>query len=328
MTLRDPELYAPLAALRGTSPPAPQWFDWSISLEPERRMVEVNGTAIEALAWGAAGNPGLLLIHGNGANAEWWRFIAPFFAVEYRVVALSLSGMGNSSWRAQYSAACFRSEALQVAERFGLFATEARPLLVGHSLGGAVSILLAARCGERFKGAVILDSHIAGPNHQWGLGRVPGSPRLSEDVMQMLARFRFAPPQPCRALYIADFIARSSIRQVTLDGRSGWTWKHDPALIGNFDFEDVWLALPAARCPLAIIRGELSTLTSPSQMQAMRNNCPPGTMALAIPDAHHHVMVDQPLALVSALRAIFAAWRVVAECHRISGPAERSLLPE
>jgi pimeloyl-ACP methyl ester carboxylesterase len=306
--VQDSELYAPLAVLRGMSPPAPQWFDWSISSQPERRMVDVGGTAIEALAWGSAAKPGLLLIHGNGANAEWWRFIAPFFAVEYRVVALSLSGMGDSAWRAQYSAACFRSEALEVAESFGLFASETQPLLVGHSLGGAVSILLAARCGERFKGAVILDSHVTGPNHRWGLGRVPVPSRFSEDVTDMLARFRFAPPQPCRALYIADFIARASIRQVTTGGSARWTWKHDPALVGHLDFEDVWLALPEARCPLALIRGELSTLTSPSQLAAMRDNSPPGTMAVTIPDAHHHLMVDQPLALVTALRTIFAAW--------------------
>jgi hypothetical protein len=28
-----------------------------------------------------------------------------------------------------------------------------------------------------------------------------------------------------------------------------------------------------------------------------------------IPQAHHHVLIDQPLALVSAMRAILAAWR-------------------
>jgi pimeloyl-ACP methyl ester carboxylesterase len=308
MTVRDPELYAPLAALCGVSPTAPQWFDSAIAMEPQRRTVEVDGADIEAMAWGRNENPGLLFIHGNGANADWWRFIAPFFAGDHKVVAFSLSGMGNSTWRARYSDAYFRQEALKVAEAFGLFATPAKPLIVGHSLGGAVSILLAARCGERFKGAVILDSHVSGPNYRWGLGRESGAPRLSENITEMLARFRFAPPQPCRALYIADFIARSSIRQMTVDGSKGWTWKHDPALIGHLEFEDVWVALTAVRCRLALIRGELSTLTSPYQQRAMRDQSPPGTLALAIPDAHHHVMADQPLALVAALRAIFAAW--------------------
>lgn len=310
MTVRDPLLYAPLADLHGRSPPAPPWFQRTIALEPERRFVDVQGVAIEALAWGRDGAPGLLLVHGNGANAEWWRFIAPFFADDHRVVALSLSGMGKSQWRPKYSDACFRAEVLEVAESFGLFTTATKPLLVGHSLGGAVSVLLAARCGERFRGTVIIDMYLPGPNHKWGLGRIPSEhPRLSDNVEDMLARFRFAPPQPCHALYIADFIARSSVRQLTIGGRTGWTWQHDPALIGHFDFDDVWYALPKVSCPLALVRGELSTLTSPEQLLAAQNQAPRGTFALAVPDAYHHVMVDQPLALVATLRSIFAAWQ-------------------
>jgi len=29
---------------------------------------------------------------------------------------------------------------------------------------------------------------------------------------------------------------------------------------------------------------------------------------IEIPDSHHHIMIDQPLALVAALRTLFAAW--------------------
>jgi pimeloyl-ACP methyl ester carboxylesterase len=300
---RDPQLYAPLAGLRGASPPAPEWFQRAVALEPERRFVDVHGVAIEALGWGRDGAPGLLLVHGNGANADWWRFIAPFFADDYKVAAFSLSGMGQSQWRPSYGDAYFGAEALAVGNSFGLFASTTKPLLVGHSLGSAVSILLAARCGERFSGTVALDMHVAGPNHRWGLGRVPAAqPRSSDNMIDMLARFRFAPPQPCHGLYIADFIARASIRQVNVEGRTAWTWR--------FDFDDVWLALPKVSCRLALVRGELSTLTSPSQLLAMQRNSPPGTLALSIPAAHHHMMVDQPLALVTALRAIFSAWQV------------------
>jgi pimeloyl-ACP methyl ester carboxylesterase len=35
---------------------------------------------------------------------------------------------------------------------------------------------------------------------------------------------------------------------------------------------------------------------------------PPGMVEIEIPDSHHHIMIDQPLALVAALRALFAAW--------------------
>ena len=35
-----------------------------------------------------------------------------------------------------------------------------------------------------------------------------------------------------------------------------------------------------------------------------------GTLFFEIPEAHHHVMADEPLALVTATRAIIAAWSV------------------
>ena len=47
---------------------------------PERSFVEVDGAGIELLTWGDQGKPGILFLHGNGAHADWWSFIAPFFA--------------------------------------------------------------------------------------------------------------------------------------------------------------------------------------------------------------------------------------------------------
>jgi len=39
--------------------------------------VVVQGAPIETLAWGRVGDPGLLLLHGNSAHADWYSFIAP-----------------------------------------------------------------------------------------------------------------------------------------------------------------------------------------------------------------------------------------------------------
>jgi pimeloyl-ACP methyl ester carboxylesterase len=35
---------------------------------------------------------------------------------------------------------------------------------------------------------------------------------------------------------------------------------------------------------------------------------PKGTPKIEIPDAEHHVMIDQPLAFVAALRGLLAGW--------------------
>ena len=94
-----PEVQAPLAAYKGAEPTAPQWFKDAIAQQPERRMVESLGSKLETLSWGEVGKPGLLFLHGNSAHADWWSFIAPFFAADWRVTSMSLAGMGASDWR-------------------------------------------------------------------------------------------------------------------------------------------------------------------------------------------------------------------------------------
>ena len=82
---------------------APAWFRQALADEPERTFVEVDGCVIETLAWGPRGAPGVLLLHGFTAHADWWSFVAPWLAGQRRVIALSLSGMGRSGWRDSYS---------------------------------------------------------------------------------------------------------------------------------------------------------------------------------------------------------------------------------
>src|SRR5580693_343441 len=98
-----PEVASPLAPFAGAKPPAPAWFDAAIADAPERRLIPVEGANIELLTWGEVGKPGLIFVHGNSAHADWWSFIAPFLADDYRVAALSLSGMGGSDWRETYT---------------------------------------------------------------------------------------------------------------------------------------------------------------------------------------------------------------------------------
>ena len=113
---------APLAAFRGQKPPAPAWFECVVAIEPERTFFAVDGAQVETLAWGERGKPGLVFLHGGAAHADWWSFIAPFFARERRVVAPSFTGMGRSDWRASYDFRQFVREAREAARAVGRFA--------------------------------------------------------------------------------------------------------------------------------------------------------------------------------------------------------------
>ena len=86
----------------------PDWFTWAIESPLTSRFVNVEGCPIHYLLWRGededADQRGLLLVHGGGAHANWWRFIGPFFTRYFRVAALDLSGMGDSGQREGYNA--------------------------------------------------------------------------------------------------------------------------------------------------------------------------------------------------------------------------------
>jgi|HubBroStandDraft_1064217.scaffolds.fasta_scaffold38493_2 pimeloyl-ACP methyl ester carboxylesterase len=323
-----PEIASPLAPFAGAKPPAPAWFNDVIAKEPERSFVTVEGAKIELLTWGAVGKPGLILVHGNSAHADWWSFIAPFLADEYRVAALSLSGMGGSDWRETYSFETYASEIHACAQAAGLYESEVKPVYIGHSFGGSQVFYSAGKYPERMSGALLVDTGFGGPptreqEEQWrkeaeksGGDRRWGGPaqrtrphRVYATLEEALTRFRFMPPQVPGNLYVADFIARRSLKRAPMaDGSGeGWTWKFDPFMWGKLD-RGMGSVEHAKLPPTAQIFGDRSAIMRRREMADRGDYVPPGVPTIAIPDSEHHIMVDQPLALVAALRALLAVW--------------------
>lgn len=289
---------------------APGWFQRAIAIEPESRTIMVEGAPVHYLRWGDRSKPGLLLVHGNGAHARWWSFIAPFLAHEYSVAAIDVSGMGDSGWREKYSIEVFAEEQMAVCEDAGFFKNEEPPIIVGHSFGGFITILTGAIHGERLAGTVIVDSPVNPPERPGGPPDRAFRPhRIYSTIDEAIGRFRLAPPQPCENLYIVDYIARHSLKQVAMpEGGSGWTWKFDPAIWQRFDIGDMSARLAATRCRIAIMRGEFSVLLPSEIGDYMFGLLGRSAPVIEIPQARHHVMLDQPLAFVAALRALLADW--------------------
>ena len=86
--MSDDQSTAPLARYNGELVKGPAWFEQAVAVAPEVAYVEAAGVRIRYLRWGQRNRPGLLLVHGNAAHAEWWSFIAPFLASDYNVAAL------------------------------------------------------------------------------------------------------------------------------------------------------------------------------------------------------------------------------------------------
>ncbi len=312
--LGDEAEQSPLARYRGERPPAAAWFQRALAIAPERSTFDVAGTPIELLTWGEIGKPGLLFLHGNGAHAGWWEFIAPFFAGTHRCAAISWSGMGGSGWRESYSIAAFADEVLGAIDAAQLDRA-GKPMLIAHSFGGSPAMVVGANHADRIAGIILIDSFVirTGPGPRWTSTGAPT--RRYATVEEILARYRYAPLQPCDHPEITDHIARGSIRHVDAEGDlpAGWTWRFDPGLWANMDRAGMPEIVARVSVPVALLFGEDSGLVnaeSVANMQSLLADCP---IAISIPHARHHVMVDQPIALVSALRVTVQALAVLEE---------------
>jgi pimeloyl-ACP methyl ester carboxylesterase len=86
------------------------------------------------------GSPVLVLIHGQGANGDVWDGLRPLVARGWpgRCVIPDLRGHGRSRHRAPYG---YGTYAADIADLLG---PDQDAVLVGHSLGGAVSLTLAS----------------------------------------------------------------------------------------------------------------------------------------------------------------------------------------
>merc|ERR1711963_1066999 len=125
----------------------------------------------------------------------------------------------------------------------------------------------------------------------------------------LLARFKLMPEQPVENGYLIDYIGPQSIRK---EG-GPYVWKDDPQryiksqLQTNYR-DDVSKMLRFLKCRLAILYGEKSEHFADRRvlrhMQTEIQVSPPGgeprTPIIGIPEAHHHIMFDQPLQLVVA----------------------------
>ena len=285
---------------------APGWFRKALQVPYAERRIRVAGASIHYLAWGEdPGKPGIVLVHGNGAHAHWWSFIAPFFLDHYRVAALDLSGMGDSDRRDIYSPEIFADEVAGVIEDAGFGADT---IVVGHSFGGYVTLKTGLVYRDRLAGVVLVDSAVRPPDFVWERDpkRSPVRPkRTYEDFDAALARFRLMPPQDCRNDYVLDYIGRHSLVRT----EAGWTWKFDDRLFSKFRFDDMTEDLKNLRCRVGVLYGEQSYLFSQEIADYMFKVLDESVPFVAIPEAQHHLFLDQPLAFVAALRTLLAEWR-------------------
>lgn len=116
--------------------------------------MSADGTAIRYEVAGS-GDVALVFVHGWTGNRSVWDAQVAYFAPRYRVVRIDLAGHGESGTeRKVYTVPAFGADVAAVVDRLSL----QRVILVGHSLGGPVSLEAEKRLGARVLGVVGVDS--------------------------------------------------------------------------------------------------------------------------------------------------------------------------
>jgi pimeloyl-ACP methyl ester carboxylesterase len=280
----------------------PPWAAWALERPGQSRRVRVDGIELHTLCWSYADShkPPLLFVHGHRAHAHWWDFIAPFFAQTHRVFAMDLSGMGDSDRRSVYPVGVAGRDIAGLVEALGL----APVTVIGHSNGGLRALRACGDAPELFKRAIVVDSYpvFEGGEHPVDPARLRGD-RLYPDLASALARYRLLPEQPNVAPWMLAHVARHSVREVA----GGWRWKFDalmPSGLAQEDDGEVLLA--TVRCPVHYVYGGASAIVDDALAERIVRRLPQGHGPIAVPGGHHHLMFDEPVALISTLRALLA----------------------
>lgn len=284
-------------------PPAPTWFTSAVATPHRTHDVVVDGARVNVLSWGDPEAPGLVLVHGGAAHAHWWSFLAPQLTHGYHVAALDLSGHGDSGRRERYGLETWADEVVAVVDALGM----RQPIVIGHSMGGFVAIVAAARFSERFSGTIIVDSpvrRVDPETDEAARGRAFSNPKTYPTLDEAVRHFHLVPPQPSDNDYIVDHIARHSLREV----EGGWTWKFDAEVFRRFSERPTPDYLAEIPVRVAVLHGQFSAIVTPDVIDHMDALLGRAAPFVEIPQAHHHLIIDQPLAFIAAVRALLAEW--------------------
>jgi len=265
-------------------------------------FIEAGGLRLHYLEYGnrpTADRPVMLCLHGGAAHAHWFDFVAPDLLRDHRVIALDQRGHGDSQW-ADPPVYTYDRYAADLAEVVGKL--DLRDfVLVGHSMGGIVSLLYAATYPGRLGRLVIADSIQRMTEERAATLREVGTREGSRYATreEFVSRFRLRPAGTTAAPGIIRHLAEHSARHFP-DG----TWRHkfDRNVYALREVSDGMANWSRIAVPALLVKAARSPRISPEILAEVRSHRPEVAFA-EVADSDHHVTLDNPSGFVRAVRA-------------------------
>jgi len=244
----------------------------------------------------------MLCLHGGAAHAHWFDFIAPGLVPAYRVIALDQRGHGDSEWAdpPAYSYERYAADLAEVVEKLDLRDF----VLIGHSMGGTVSLEYATTYPGRVGKLIVVDSTLQMTPERVAALRDVGSRQGSNYATreEFIARYRLRPAGTSAAPEVMRHLAQNSARQFP-DG----TWRHkfDRSVYATRETTDGLPRWNHIRIPALLVKAERSQRINPQVYGEVKSRCPQVQLT-EVPHCDHHVTLDNPTGFVSAVKAFLS----------------------
>jgi pimeloyl-ACP methyl ester carboxylesterase len=262
------------------------------------RSLQLGTVTINYLDYGTAGRPPMLCVHGSAAHAHWFDFVAPGFTPDYHVRAIDLRGHGDSAPvdPPSYTYEDYASDIDKVAEALDLRDF----VLVGHSMGGAVSLLYSATYPGRVKKLILVDTTMKLSSERIAemrdVGNRPGRSYHSKD--EIVTRFKLRPGHSFATPEVIRHVASHSVKQAE-DGT--WGYKFDRAVYATRESVD-WMPLwNDIKIPTLLVKGAQTHRITQEVFESVKERAPQVELA-EVSKSDHHVTLDNPTDFMSVVK--------------------------
>ena len=222
---------------------------------PQEKIFNAKAANLNYLDWGPSSADPLVMLHGGAWSWQEYLSLIPSLAQKWRVYALDFRGNGRSGWVPDtYRLQDFVEDSAQFLGQL-----KAPTVLAGHSLGGVVALMLAARFPDRLKALILEDPAITLENYR----KIIESSRDMFGVWLELKK-RAQSEHELGLLLAEEYKGWSGVTSSWLLFFARCLWQLDPTFFSAMlrDFEefaadyDGQQLLAKISCPVLCLRGE------------------------------------------------------------------------
>lgn len=261
---------------------------------------EANGVRLHYLDYGGAGKRPMLCIHGGAAHAHWFDYVAPGFTPDHHVYAMDLRGHGDSAWAdpSTYAWQIFAEDVNALVEKLDL----RDYVLVGHSMGGMVSLVHASMHPQRLGALVVVDSVMLMPmervTRMRAFGERPAKPYTTQ--AELVARYRLEGGE--KHMTAPDVLQRMAIHSARQNADGTWQHKADRGVYANFTQIAGLPLWEKVKVPALVIRGGAHSPRFTPEVMAEIHAHAPQVQVAEVTDTDHHVTLDNPHGFVQVVQ--------------------------